>query len=348
VGVIAWLIAAVLAAGVAPARPHRLPVLRHHGAVAMLTDHEQAVSAVDPRTGRTRQIVRCPARCLFIDRFSWSPDGTRLAYDVVACMNACRPVEPTEGWWLKAAGRTPLHLAPYGFLVWSPDRSELAASLVSPAGTELLVVDPATGAARVLALATGTLLPPAWVDRGRALVYADVTAGAVTLLRVDAGGGTPARIRQFASRPNVFSGAPTAPRDGRRVVVPVFDGHAWMSYVLNADGSHPRAVARDPERADPAEAVWAPDGSAVALGLVFHRHGVRRLEIRVVRADGSRSRTLVDTVKRGGLRLAWSPDGSGIAFSGGSGGWQVVPRAGGTPTRVARLRALSWLQDAPA
>ena len=88
--------------------------------------------------------------------------------------------------------------------------------------------------------------------------------------------------------------------DGRRIAfVSRRDGKAL--YVMNADGSGLRIVARVERLATPA---WSPDGRRI----VFQGWGDGALY--VVNADGSGQRTLA----RRGSAPAWSPDGRRIAF----------------------------------
>jgi Tol biopolymer transport system component len=79
-------------------------------------------------------------------------------------------------------------------------------------------------------------------------------------------------------------------------------------YVMNADGSEPRNLTRDPRVEGSPE--WSPDGRKIAFARLGPSGGGRS-EIVVMNADGSGKRTLAD--RAGGP--VWSPDGRKIAFT---------------------------------
>jgi TolB protein len=145
-----------------------------------------------------------------------------------------------------------------------------------------------------------------------------------------------ALIEGAPARPEVQS--PVWSPDGRRIAfVSRRDGKAL--YVMNADGSGLRIVARVRQLATPA---WSPDGRRIAFqgGRDDHSGAVY-----VVNADGSGQRTLA----RRGNAPAWSPDGRRIAFESTS--KLYVVNADGTGSRtLTRLpsgqpRSLAWSPD---
>jgi Tol biopolymer transport system component len=141
-----------------------------------------------------------------------------------------------------------------------------------------------------------------------------------------------ALIEGAPARPEVQS--PVWSPDGRRIAfVSRRDGKAL--YVMNADGSGLRIVARVERLATPA---WSPDGREIA----FERNG----QVYVMNADGSAQRRLT----RRGSAPAWSPDGRRIAFVI-TGKLYVVNADGSghrTLTRLGRdggVASLAWSPD---
>src|SRR6187401_1841887 len=151
---------------------------------------------------------------------------------------------------------------------------------------------------------TGTRPPSRW--RVVAIAVA-IVAGAALLATPAFGIGERllALIQGAPARPEVQS--PVWSPDGRRIAfVSRRDGKAL--YVMNADGSGLRIVARVERLATPA---WSPDGQRIAFK---GRRDGHSGAIYVVNADGSGQRTLA----RRGNAPAWSPDGRRIAFVSGA------------------------------
>jgi Tol biopolymer transport system component len=173
-----------------------------------------------------------------------------------------------------------------------------------------------------------------------------LVAIAVTIVAVAALLATPALgigdrllalIQGAPARPEVRS--PVWSPNGRRIAfVSRRDGKAL--YVMNADGSGLRVVARVERLATPA---WSPDGQRIAFK---GRRDGHSGAIYIVNADGSGQRTLA----RRGNAPAWSPDGRRIAFV--SGVKLYVANADGSGHRtLTRLRgggdvaSLAWSPD---
>jgi lysyl oxidase/WD40 repeat protein len=120
---------------------------------------------------------------------------------------------------------------------WSPDGRELVYS----AAGDLFVVPAGGGTPRQLTSGPTTDRQPDWSTRGE-VVYVSDTA----VLAIPAAGGTP---RQVTSGMPPDSGPSWAP-SGARLAFSRSDGAGSDLYVVNADGSSPRRLARNGVEAD--------------------------------------------------------------------------------------------------
>lgn len=102
--------------------------------------------------------------------------------------------------------------------------------------------------------------------------------------------------------------APELSPDGQRIV---FTNHGNGLWVMNADGSNPRAITVR----DDIDPTWSPDGSMIAFA--SNRSGTRQLY--VANANGRGVEQVTDLNNMGG-RSTWSPDGTRLAFYRGPSG----------------------------
>jgi Tol biopolymer transport system component len=114
-----------------------------------------------------------------------------------------------------------------------------------------------------------------------------------------------------------------------RIVYASVQGDLW---VVEADGSHRRRLTDSGEGVD-SSPTWSPNGRRVAFRTSRGQSppGVDPSNIFVINADGSGERQLTPArgAAAGGLFPAWSPDGSRIAYSNGSGINLVRPDGSG-------------------
>jgi Tol biopolymer transport system component len=259
----------------------------------------------------TRADVQTPA---------WSPDGRKLAFVSRRDGNSEIYVMNADGSGLRNVTRTRSNdLDP----AWSPDGRAIAfvreiqkKCAPSPRDTPcnngetyLYLVNGDGSGLRRLTTHRARQFNPSWsadgktIRYGRYLVRADGTGQTKLPRNVPlAGAWSPDGQRiAFAVVPRSPRWKPTDPRLG-----------LW---VINADGSNPRRVARNPASSDPA---WSPDGRRIA----FRRFDrlAENSDLYVVNADGSGLRRLTrhaaSVAERAHLArwFAWSPDGRTIAF----------------------------------
>lgn len=230
----------------------------------------------------------------------------------------------------------------------SPDGRELLVMAVSSRGSDLWILDMATGTRRQLTN-TGTALVGSWTTDGRSVLYADQRAGGA-LLRVRADGV--ARVDTIIDATGLFTSAATAGdssvivqrlvarrwelwiaplvphatarpllRDAGDVLMPAVspDGR-WLAYATTTAGRpevHVRPLAGGApvqvSLAGGTEPVWRPDGSAI-----IYRDG-RRLIAAVLARDGALAFTRRDTLGadryEGGMphqNIAILPRGAGF------------------------------------
>lgn len=227
-----------------------------------------------------------PAQFPSIAAPAWSPDGTRLAVEVV-------------------------HAA--------LDRGEDGIDYTS----DLYILDagaPADSPWRALT-ANGRSRSPNWSPDGARIAYVgpSILANGNHIYVVDARGGEPVRL----TRTEGFYNRPGWSPDGTRLVFSALsDGLVGNGevFIVNADGSGLSNLTQS--AAFDADPSWSPDGSRVAF--VSDRDnpdGTYRRAVFVVDVDGSNLRRLTNDLSgdwSASSGPVWSPDGRQIIFSLGA------------------------------
>ena len=205
-------------------------------------------------------------------------------------------------------------------------------------GLEIWAVDPNHPANRIFLGSSHGLMPIAWSRDGSRLLLLERrdsgTAGIKWDLCVMNADGSQTRLTsEGLTREGSFS------PDGTKVVFSREADHGL--YVVDAKGGTPQLIAK--ATANVGSLAWSPDGSRIAY--IESEEPPMAFAIWTVKPDGTDPRRLVDLRNcRGGAcseggGLAWSPDGSMLAFhsspdSGGSVRTGIfVVRAGG-PHRI--------------
>jgi Tol biopolymer transport system component len=239
---------------------------------------------------------------------AWSPDGRKIAFVSRRDGNSEIYVMNTDGSGVRNLTRTPSNdLDP----AWSPDGRAIAfvqrKCMPNRCSYEtyLYVVNADGGGLRRLTTHPAHLYNPSWSADGKAIRYGR------SLVNADGTG------HSELSRNVPLAGAWSP--DGQRIAV-VSVAHSFADarnpsklglWVMNADGSDARRVARNATGGEPA---WSPNGRRIAFRRFEGKVGsAGNSNLFVVNADGSGLRRLTRNAEN--LRwFAWSPDGRTIAF----------------------------------
>jgi Tol biopolymer transport system component len=335
--------------------------------------------ARDPSTGKAITLVDDAKVPDFNGRLvAWaaaSADGRWVAFESPFCQGNLPEgiTEEKSGLWVTNGTDEPRQLTapcaggsePSDDWAWSPTGSRLA----TVEGDHLILVDPATGDRTDLGQAAG---PLAWSPDGTQIAYAAAPAGSPDgnspdgVYVVSVNGGEHALIAGSLGGEvpggEEGSGLVWSP-DGTRIAVLAGAGGAEARlYIMNADGSDRRPLAKDvlvAHTLGSPNIAWSPDGMRIAYAtsnrgsLSGELSGARDLTpIWSASADGS-TRVLVfnptsdppDDTEVGGP--IWSPDGTKIAFRYDSHSLQrsyLIANADGTGNahEIDELRYRSW------
>jgi Tol biopolymer transport system component len=174
---------------------------------------------------------------------------------------------------------------------------------------------------------------PDWSSDGSKIVFSE--GGDVSVMNAD-GTGAHRLVPELQVPFGGYDSDPVWSPDGTRIAFPRIRGSTNTGftatlYVMNSDGSGVTRLImfRDTFGGIEPHPTWSPDGSRIAfIKLPYRLAGHAR--IYVINADGTEVRQLVD---RGFDGVAWSPDGSTIAF--GDRGIYVVNADGTALHRLA-------------
>ena len=293
--------------------------------------------AVVDRDGGRLTLLAGPARDA-----TWSPDGSAIAftdYDGIFIVGADGTVPQRL-----VAGEAERP-------VWSPDGHALAfvrGPLLK--GRVSLVQRDGTGERKLTSLKS---FAPAWSPDGRSIAFVtrriegsmDLSDIETHTIRVAGVSGN--RVKRLPSVRLENVGPPVWSRDGHRLIysaeIPFNDPEI---YVMNADGTHARALTKT--RAAEREPAWSPGHTQIAFVRDIWRSAdpytglcrfCRPPWIYVMTSAGTGVRRLVR-----GLHPAWSPDGQKIAFDDGYDIF-TIPAAGGRRHHVSGIG--EWRSEEP-
>jgi Tol biopolymer transport system component len=196
---------------------------------------------------------------------SWSPDGSRLAFDV-------QDDADTEIYVVDADGSNLLRLtstAGWNFMpAWSPDGSKIAYVHASSSNHDIWIMD-ADGSNPVRLTHDADFdLHPTWSPDGRNLAFESNRSGSPEIYVMDIKGSN---VSMLTNTPG-FDGSPEWAPDGRGIAF-VSEREGPGIYLLDVGGGGVRKVASG-ERVGPMEPEWSPDGARIAYTSGAERGGV--------------------------------------------------------------------------
>lgn len=212
-------------------------------------------------------------------------------------------------------------------------------------GTQILAVDPYHPINRIVLGQSNGRLPIAWSHDGTRLLVTEQSFSGAARADVYVINADGSQVQLTQGDALVWEGSFSP--DGTRVVYVNVTGSTGGVYVVDVRSLTRQLVAADSTGQSSQYPVWSPDGSRIAY--VDNRSDLARDEIWTMSVDGTSKRQLVDLGNCAGMTdgagctdgLAWSPDGSQLAFHSPSGiyimradgsGLHRISTDGGQPT----------------
>lgn len=202
--------------------------------------------------------------------------------------------------------------------VLSPDGGQVGLSSAGPEGRSLVYVVPLSGGEPRLVTPVGPSYLHGWSPDGRTLAYCAERGGEFDIYTMPVEGGEETRL---TDAPGLDDGPEYSP-DGQHIWFNSVRSGLMQVWRMDADGQNQTRMTWDEE-----SNCWfphlSPDGKQVAY-IAYKKGDVapgdhppcKHVEIRLMDADGSNTRTLVRLFGgQGTLNVnSWSPDGTQLAF----------------------------------
>jgi eukaryotic-like serine/threonine-protein kinase len=244
---------------------------------------------------------------------SFSPDGTRLAFDAPWA-------GPRRIWIADTSGRNPrqitsdssdavIHAEPR----WSPDGTKLVFRRIENPKSDIVVVNLASGAMTRMTDDNLLDLDPIWSPDGRSIYFASSRGGGLNLWRVGIGpGGRPAGAPEQLTTGAGDDVEPAPAPDGRRLAFAVrgINSDMWRLPVSPESGKptgQPEPVVAT-TRVE-SRGSWSPDGGTIA----FNSDRLGEMNLWLHRLSNGAERQIT-TGPGGDYQPEWSPDAQRLVF----------------------------------
>ncbi|MGH7339150.1 MAG: hypothetical protein ACREKH_01540, partial [Candidatus Rokuibacteriota bacterium] len=231
---------------------------------------------------------------------SWSPDGSRIAFQSWRHGNA-------EIYVMNADGSGVTRLTSHGALdqlpSWSPDGSTIAFTSERDGNAEIYLINPdGAGLTRLTNHPANPDTDPAWSPDGSRIAFRRDTG--IHVMNADGSGAMPLTSGQ----PGMWDERPVWSPDGTRIAfarIVACDYYYCQRdlFVMNADGSGLVPLTSGPD--DHGDPAWSPDGAWIAFNAspCDYYYGCYQWSLRAVRSNGTDARELGVA----GFHAAWRP-----------------------------------------
>jgi serine/threonine-protein kinase len=244
---------------------------------------------------------------------SFSPDGTRLAFDALWA-------GPRRIWVADTNGRNPrqitsdssdavIHAEPR----WSPDGKRLVFRRIENPKSDIVAVDLASGAMTRMTDDNLLDLDPIWSPDGRQIYFASSRGGGLNLWRISIGaGGKPVGAPEQLTTGAGDDVEPAPAPDGRQLAFAVrgINSDMWRLPVAAESGKptgQPQPVVAT-TRVE-SRGSWSPDGATIA----FNSDRLGEMNLWLHRLSDGNERQ-VTTGPGGDYQPQWSPDAKRLVF----------------------------------
>lgn len=215
---------------------------------------------------------------------AWSPDGTKIAYSLVA-----KNKRNVKNWNLYEfdfksstvkllSDRAGINSGAH----YHPDGKRIALTMSFLGNPEIFIFNPETKSVTRLTNSSGVDVDPNWSPDGKSLAFVSSRAGAPMVYRMDADGGSVQRMTFAGS----YNATPTwSPQNNKIGFAGWIDGR-FDIFIMNTDGTNiERLTKNQGNNEDPS---FSPDGNF----LVFSSNRVGSKNIYVMNVDGTFAKRL--------------------------------------------------------